>query len=449
VEPWDKVLIRTNTRIGINSYVDVDPQHAQIGCAGCHQGTSPVDAADDTTAFRKAHAGMIVDPSAEAEYSCAGSSCHGGIVRSNATSMHTQLWGYKATIAKRFGETDFEDCPANVKEGFTKDCTSCHTTCGQCHVSVPNTAGGGFMVQNVGFSHKFIRTPDEANVCTACHGSRIGDDWNGHIEGNQPDTHNEYGYGCLDCHHEDLHGDGPGDAEYTNRYEVAGLPQCVDCHQSTADDNVYHVQHWPNGDETDGSDLACYVCHSQQYNNCNTCHAGTWQDEYNEQNTDEYRVYHQFKVGKNPSYADEDHVHGDAEWIAVRHIPVSTDAFVNEPWGIPDMRTYSYDELPTWKYSSPHNIQLWTDRTQIAMTADDSAKWVRDDLGYELIDTVGYCYIRCHTKLGGAHGEINEDLFLREDDFVADFTGDDLQDEAAANADVMIDGFACTACHKN
>ena len=231
----DKILIRLNATRNINSFHDIDPVHSSIGCAGCHGGTSPVDAADDTTAFRTAHSGVIRDPSAIGETGCSGGSCHAGIVHRNETSIHSNLWGEKAHVALRNGYESFEACPADIQDGFTKDCASCHTTCGQCHVSRPNAAGGGFLEQRVGYSHKFIKTPSEENVCTACHGSRVGDDWNANQErvpGNVPDVHNQYGYTCLDCHTEDLHGEGPSDAEYKSRYEVKDLPQCVDCHQA-------------------------------------------------------------------------------------------------------------------------------------------------------------------------------------------------------------------------
>jgi len=315
----EKVWIRLNDLQGISQFSDIDAQHAQIGCAGCHGGLSPVDAKDDTSAYRAAHAQLVVDPSAEAEFGCNGSQCHGDIVRQHETSLHSSQWGYKAKISKRFGVNTFEECPAGVQEGFDTHCTSCHTTCGQCHVSRPNTAGGGFQDQRVGFSHKFMRTPSEENACTACHGSRIGDDWNGNAErlpGNLPDLHNEAGFTCLDCHHEDLHGDGSSDQNYTSRYEVNGLPQCVDCHGAASDANLYHSNHWPNGEQNDGPDLSCNVCHSQQYNNCNTCHAGSWQEEYVEDNSGDYRVYPHFKIGLNPGYTSDEDVHRGAK---IRH----------------------------------------------------------------------------------------------------------------------------------
>ncbi len=444
-----KVLIRINATRGVNSYSDIDPVHAAIGCAGCHGGSSQVDAKDDTSAFRAAHEGLMRDPSAVGELGCSGGSCHADIVARNETSIHSNLWGEKAHVAFRNGYDSFEECPAEIQEGFTNDCSSCHTTCGQCHVSIPNGAGGGFLKQRVGYSHKFIATPDEANVCTACHGSRVGDDWNANQErvpGNVPDIHNDYGYTCLDCHQEDMHGEGATDAEYTSRYQVTDLPQCIDCHQVDNDDNAFHVAHWPNADATDGPDLACFVCHSQQYNNCNTCHAGEWtheyvvEEDYASNGPGGYRVYPQFKIGRNPYYGDANHAHSDEGWITVRHIPVSPDAY--EAWNIHSMSNYA--DMETWKYASPHNIQRWTERTLV-------------DTNWAASSTQDYttenCYENCHMHgAAGAGTAVNEALYLTDENMENDITNDDLSGEIPANALTSLgrlsDGSYCSACHE-
>ena len=437
----EKVYIRLNSLQGINSFADIEPRHASIGCAGCHGGNSVVDAPDDTSAYRIAHAGVLRDPSAVGELGCSGSSCHTDIVRRNETSMHTNLWGEKAHVALRNGFESFEACPSNITDGFSKDCNSCHTTCGQCHISRPNAAGGGFLGQTLGTNHQFIRTPDEANVCTACHGSRVGDDWNANQErvpGNVPDVHNDFGYSCLDCHTEDLHGEGESDADYTSRYQVQDLPQCTDCHNIDSDDNLYHVNHWPNGDAEDGVDLSCFVCHSQPYNNCNTCHAGSWKSEYEADNSGEYRVYSQHKIARNPYYGDSDHPHSSSAWIAVRHIPVSPDAFT--AWNVNSMS--NYNDMETWKYASPHNIKRWTERTLVDST------WIDDATAY----TNRTCNDGCHM-----HGDVGAlfprkvDLYLTDENMESDITGDDLSGELEANALTSLgrvsDETYCVSCH--
>jgi len=445
----EKVLIDVSAP-KINSYADIDPTHASIGCAGCHGGVGDVDVEDDTSAYRAAHVGMVRDPSAIGEDGCSsGTMCHSDISRRNATSIHSNLWGEKAHVAMRNGYETWEECPVEIKDGFAKDCNSCHTTCGQCHVSIPNAAGGGFLGQTSNTHHKFIRTPDEANVCTACHGSRVGDDWNANQErvpGNKPDVHNDLGYDCFFCHKEDFHGEGEIDQEYISRYHVNDLPQCVDCHQLSADDNAYHSQHWPNTDAADGSDLACYVCHSQQYNNCNTCHAGEWTHEYVEEDewatsTGGYRVYPQFKIGRNPVYGNSSNPHGNSAWIAVRHIPVSPDAYKH--WGIDDWSVSGFSttatNMETWKFASPHNIQKWTARTLVDSSwADTSA--------------VLYTTSNFHGDRGwatNADHNVNVGLYLTDEDMMSDFTGDDLSGEIEANKNTSLGSGGCyySACH--
>ena len=429
-----------NATRGVESYADIDPTHASIGCTGCHGGLSPAGAVDDTSAYRTAHTGMVRDPSTAGREGCSGGLCHGDKVRRNETSIHNQIWGEKAHVAIRNGYASFSDAPEHIQAAFATDCSGCHTSCGQCHVSRPNTAGGGFLEQRVGYSHRFIRTPSEENVCTACHGSRVSDDWNANQErvpGNLPDVHNEYGYSCLDCHNEDFHGFGPTDVELSSRYQVPDLPQCIDCHQDDRDDNAYHRQHWPDANADDGPDLACYACHSQQYNNCNTCHAGSWASEYESDNSGEYRVYPRFKLGMNPYYAQTDHAHNEAAWIVVRHVPASPDAFQN--WGISEMS--NFNAMETWKYSSPHNIRRWTARTLVDSSwADTSAQ------NY----TSENCSNNCHMHGAGNPGSLtNIDLYLTNEDMLSDITGDDLSGEVEANALTSIGPKAgsCSACH--
>ncbi|NOR55836.1 MAG: c-type cytochrome [Sulfurovum sp.] len=77
-------------------------------------------------------------------------------------------------------------------------------------------------------------------------------------EGVEPDVHFEAGMHCLDCHKNDMHGDG---TSYTSRGDVKGRPQCTDCHDalpnsSTPQHNTLH------------KNVSCQVCHAQPYQNC-------------------------------------------------------------------------------------------------------------------------------------------------------------------------------------
>jgi thiosulfate/3-mercaptopyruvate sulfurtransferase len=47
------------------------------------------------------------------------------------------------------------------------------------------------------------------------------------------------------------------------------------------------------------------------------------------------------------------------DYIVVRHIPIIQDTF--DSWGVTDLP--NFDNVPTWKYATPHNIQRWTART--------------------------------------------------------------------------------------
>jgi hypothetical protein len=165
--------------------------------------------------------------------------------------------------------------------------------------------------------------------------------------------------------------------------------------------------------------LTCIECHSQPYNNCNSCHTKDpsgdlsewWQTGYVESATETdvhtgaggYKEYPDFKIGYN--YDQDLH---DGKFIVVRHIPVVRDGY--SPWGHDQLA--NYDVRPTWEYSSPHNIQRFTPQT----------------------DTTGggYCFLNCHAQ--GLNAETNRELFLWESDVESDYP-----DEVKANATVVID----------
>ncbi|MFA7330482.1 MAG: hypothetical protein WC326_05335 [Candidatus Delongbacteria bacterium] len=429
LEPFEKVFINAAT------YAEIDPNHAAVGCVTCHGGTEPVVAASEArddlwVAMAKAHEfeaeyddqgvlirrkpevkGVLRDPSSQAESNCNGAGCHAQIVALNATSMHTQLWGEKHKIALRAGYESYEECPQLLKDGYEGECTNCHTTCGQCHVSRPNGVHGGFLD-----SHKFQRTPDMENNCTACHGSRVGNDFSGHHEGNRPDVHQEQGYDCFFCHQEDLHGDGRTD--YTSRYAVEGLPQCVNCHELSASDNLFHEYHWPDGNSLEEG-LSCHVCHSQPYTNCLNCHSGgVWSSS----DPEGYSEYVDFRIGRNTGEWPN-HPVAKEEWVTVRHIPVIKDGF--REWGWWSQPNWS--DFETWEYASPHNIQRFTPQTEIALT----------NPAYSM----GDCWMSCHVQ--GPHEEENARRFLwmsRLDSLKSSVTGlSDPDEYIRANRRVAVD----------
>jgi hypothetical protein len=69
----------------------------------------------------------------------------------------------------------------------------------------------------------------------------------------------------------------------------------------------------------------------------------------------DYPSYLGFKIGKNPLPELRDY-----KYVTLRHVPISRDTY--DGWGYTGGLP-QYNSLPTWKYTSPHNIQRWTART--------------------------------------------------------------------------------------
>ncbi len=344
MEKWQKILITgTDGKEFLNSV------HGKLGCASCHGGK------DEASSMEEAHEGVTKDPSENSEKYCGG--CHADVVSKHANSIHKNQDGYFTFFSMRYQGTDNGPIPHEFTVEFNQECGSCHATCGQCHVSVPNSALGGFIK-----SHRFNKTPDMTRNCTACHGSRIGAEYLGENEGIKGDVHWIPNLmRCEDCHSgSEMHGDGN---EVLSKLKVAEMPRCENCHQKGTD-NAYHNQHW--------GELSCSTCHSQSYRNCNSCHvggAGITGDPY-----------FLIKIGKNPVPEDRPY-----KWVTLRHIPVAKDTYA--PWGFTDLA--HYDIMPTWKYTMPHNMIRNT-----AQTTPDSTQAIP-------------CAGSCHH---------NEAIFLRPSD---------------------------------
>jgi hypothetical protein len=327
-----------------------------LGCQTCHGGAA--DFKFETK--EQAHTDMVRDPSADPD-NCL--SCHSSAIGDLAAvdaegyknSLHLNLWGEKALIEKR-GNCTFEG--SGYEEDFEAKCAGCHTTCGQCHVSRPNSVGGGFPKLGglIMLSHTFSKTPNMTEQCTACHGSRVGVDYLGQDEavGNSPDVHSS-DKKCEGCHSAtEIHGDSQYDGDhYNHRYEVKTMPRCEDCHGSEANwDNDYHNAH------VDGnfSNLQCQVCHSQPYKNCTNCH-NLVPDEKSEKFDIDPSVV-QFKIAKNP----RTDTRGEYDYVVVRHVPVDPGTYAD--WGL-ILEDPDYSSEPTWKYTSPHNILERTPQTTV------------------------------------------------------------------------------------
>lgn len=299
--------------------------HGKIECVACHRGNK--------TAFDKdsAHINIVAAPSEIDETYC--SACHADIVANYQVSLHKKQQGFFKRIENRLGYSIEND--ATLREHFDKECGACHVSCGQCHISRPVSVMGGFIA-----GHSFGE-PDRDNNCVACHGSRVGMEYLGENEGyTYADVHRYVlgGSECTYCHTADeMHSSGQN---FDYRLLNTDMPTCenAECHPDIETANEYHLAHRAYEDSVQ---LSCYVCHSIAYKHCDGCHAG-------EGITGD--SYMKFKIGKN-NFGLEAAGKTD-DYVTVRHIPIVPDTYAS--WGI-DLPFFNNE--PTWKYATPHNIQ--------------------------------------------------------------------------------------------
>ncbi len=366
-EPYDRVYL--DPEEGYTEYKA--SEHYEIGCTGCHNGNNNTD--DKNIA----HSGdFLKHPSMEYEDKCG--SCHSTITDGFMTSIH-QGTGQKRKVTMRSGldgAEDFDKLPQHQIEGYTANCATCHGTCGNCHVVRPPIGGGGLIS-----GHNFNLVPDMKKVCITCHVSRGGHAYLGVAPGTVPDVHyvnpdpekEDMRYTCLDCHNgAELHGDGQA---VEQRYAYSKLPKCENCHsEELADsDNIYHTKHM--------DDFNCQVCHSQVYNNCGSCHI----------HGEGARIpsYMDFKIAKNPI----PDVKSGFEFALVRRTLAAPDnwqEYVDEDYA-------DFEAFPTYNYTTPHNIQKWTART--------------NESG------AGLCGKNCHFKIDG-NDTINKNLYLLKENLL-------------------------------
>ena len=370
-EPYDRVFMGGQ---GFENYKK--SVHYLVGCAGCHKG--------DESASDKllAHSGDFErHPSMKYEENCG--SCHSTIVEGFSTSLHHGT-GQKRKVAMRSGldgPMDFDKLPAHQIEGYSKNCATCHGTCGNCHVVRPPIGGGGLAK-----GHDFSKKPDMLGVCVSCHTSRGGHGYLGVASGTKPDVHlTNMGLTCIDCHkgHE-LHGNGqPVD----HRYAYSELPSCTQCHSNIAESNNYHSSHV--------NDFNCQVCHSQNYNNCGSCHI----------HGEGARIpaYMDFKIARNPIPETKP----GYKFSLVRRTLAAPDNW--KEYGLAEYS--SFNAFPTYNYATPHNLLRWTSRTEVG--------------------SGNSCYANCHIR--NEDGIlINKELYLFEDNL--------LEWELEANKSIIVDG---------
>lgn len=324
MEVWEKYQV---------SEAFLADDHGDSPCTDCHLGQS------GTLTKEEAHAGLVLDPSAGEAPACRN--CHMDKVDDHLASLHGTQNGYFTQFAQRTGESRPS---SQVRAMFNKHCSGCHTSCGQCHISRPGSVEGGLVS-----GHAFMIRPSQTDNCTACHGSRVGDEFRGHNAGIPADTHYLKGMTCFACHTgAEIHGDGTTPA---GRYDAPGAPECTDCHPEVLTDTE-NVQHRIHSDT-----VACQVCHSVEYKTCYSCHV----DQDSRGLTTPSRM--DFRIGRNPNPT------ADRPWsyVLVRHVPIAPTSF--EAWGI---SLPQYASAPTWRFATPHNIQKNTPQNATCVACHDA-----------------------------------------------------------------------------
>ncbi len=314
MEGWEKVFISDETFL--------DSIHGQQGCVNCHGGNGEAEEKEE------AHVGVVREP--DSIEKCG--ECHQDITLADANSLHSSLRGYYTILQ---GRASVETWP-QVQEAFDNHCASCHTSCGQCHVSRPTNLGGGLTN-----GHQFKKIPPMNLTCTGCHGSRVDMEYKGKNEGIPADVHwTKAGFPCFECHsQQEMHNNI--DFEQEHRYDGPGMPACTDCHPDVADSGV--PEHMPNHLEN----LACQTCHVADYKNCYSCHV-----QKSEEGVPFFKIEESVmdvKIGYNPIQSEE----RPWKWVVLRHAPVDPQSF--EYYG--EDLLPNFDQRPTWLYATPHNIQ--------------------------------------------------------------------------------------------
>lgn len=332
LEPWQKVLV--------NAAAFGETDHGDIPCTDCHNGI-------DTDDKDEAHTELVARPSQGDAAVCA--ECHEEQTSLAANSLHFTQEGYWTVLEARGLDRDHPP----VQEMFNNHCASCHTSCGDCHISQPASVGGGLLD-----GHLFTSTPPMTRTCTACHGSRVGNEYMGKNEGVLADVHFRTGrMTCIDCHTgSDVHGapvaadEGAEEMALAHRYAGEPSPACESCHETygTSEDDIR--EHKMHGDV-----LACQVCHSTTYINCNSCHVEVSETTGNPFFTTD-DAYFTFLIGKNSEISHE----RPYEYVPVRHVPIDPDSFAYYGENL----LPNFDDQPTWRYTTPHNIQRNTPQTE-------------------------------------------------------------------------------------
>ncbi|MDX1435794.1 MAG: hypothetical protein R3335_03215 [Anaerolineales bacterium] len=334
LEPWEKVLIDPEAFLAT--------EHGQLACIECHGGAQ---SEDKTTA----HTDLVARPSRDPGQVCGD--CHTDVTAAFADTRHNTLAGYWTALDARSAP----ESHARLEEMFGNHCSSCHTSCGDCHVSRPASVGGGLVD-----GHVFQETPSMSQNCTACHGSRVGNEYLGKHEGLLADVHfRENRMTCVSCHTGGgLHGT-EGDTNTAHRYDGSPMPTCESCHPEVAAGETDVMLHNLHGDK-----LSCQVCHSVSYTSCDGCHVAV-SETTGQPFFETMGSYMTFLIGRNELLSEA----RPYEFVPVRHVPISPTSF--QYYG--EDLLANFEALSTWKYATPHNIQRETPQTEACTNCHGNA----------------------------------------------------------------------------
>jgi len=198
-----------------------------------------------------------------------------------------------------------------------------------------------------------------SRTCTACHGSRVKNEYYGLNEGYPGDVHLRQGrLACTDCHTSaELHGQD-GLSEVVHRYEGAQAPTCESCHEDQIGPDSGIPEHDIHGKDL----LSCQTCHSVAYTNCTNCHVDRSEDDVPFYTIESHDVG--FFIGRNPTRNNE----RPYRYVPVRHVPVDPNSF--ERYG--EDLLVNFLNRPTWAYATPHNIQRETPQNASCTSCHDN-----------------------------------------------------------------------------
>lgn len=315
MEAWEKVYI--------DGEAFLQDVHATPGCIACHGGTP------ETVVKGEAHVGLAAKASANPQRTCG--SCHPEYAELARTSAHRLLPGYLEVLKER--GADFTN--PTLVTAYNNHCTSCHASCGDCHISRPSALGGGLLA-----GHQVKKVASVWLTCGGCHSARVADDYRGNHEGIPADVHwQKAGMACTKCHTaDDYHARGHG-----TRYDGDPEPGCQDCHPEVQPGTEI-AQH----DSLHLGMLSCQVCHSAgAVKSCFGCHTGVDDQGIKYFRTEGTEMT--FKIGLNPLQSPE----RPWAYAPVRHAPAAPGLYDFYAEGL----LSEFDAVPTWKYATPHNIQ--------------------------------------------------------------------------------------------